>query len=160
MIRISLTAAQRVALQQHRQRQRSSVAERCTYVLLADEGLSAPQIGQRLQRHAHTIRHWLKAYQQTGLAGLADQPPPGRPAQQGPQTLALLEETLAHTPSAVGYAETGWTVSLLRDYFRRQHGYSVSDATVRRMLQAGSWSFKRAKATVAAGPSAAEKKRA
>ena len=72
----------------------------------------------------------------------------------------LLKETLKYPPSHWGYVERGWTVNLLRDYFRRQQGLEVSDSTVRRMLKAGAWSFKRAKATVAsAGPSDAEKKR-
>lgn len=160
MLRISLSEAQRAALRAHHQSQRSSVAERCSYILLADQGLSPPQIGRRLQRHAHTIRHWLKAYQQAGLAGLADRPPPGRPGHQGAQTWTLLQATLKHRPTYFGYVESGWTVNLLRHHFRQAHAHEVSDSTVRRALKAGAWSFKRAKAVVApAGPTPAEKKR-
>lgn len=159
MIRISLSAEQRAALCQCRKANRSPAAERCAYVLLADQGLSPPHIADRLNRHEHTIRHWLKIYQVQGLAGLTGTPPPGRPGHQGAHTLALLKQTLAQAPSHFGYIETDWTVDLLRHYFQHQHHHAVSDSTVRRRLKAGGWSYKRSKQTMPHhAPSPAQKK--
>lgn len=159
MLRISLSDDQRQALHKHRKNDRSQAAERCTYVLLADQGLSIPQIADRLHRHEHTIRYWLKAYQRQELIGLAGTSPPGRPNRQGAHTLRLLEQTLSRAPTDFGYIETGWTVDLLRDYFQRAHHHCVSDTTVRRMLKAGGWRYKRSKKSVPRqAPSPAEKK--
>jgi transposase len=112
------------------------VAERCHYVLLNAQGV--PQIAQRLERNEHTIRKWLKAYRDQGLSGLANAPPPGRPATKAHQLDQHLDCLLAQPPNAYDYIEAGWTVDLLRDYLG-QHHLDVSDATVRRALKAGGW---------------------
>lgn len=159
MIRISLSSEQRHALSRCRKDNRSQAAERCAYVLLADEGLSPPHIGQRLNRHEHTIRHWLKTYQAQGLSGLTGRRSPGRPGTQGAQTAALVEQALSQSPAHFGYIETDWTVDLLRHYFQRHHTHTVSDSTVRRMLKAGGWSYKRSRQTMPRhAPSGAQKK--
>ena len=82
------------------------------------------------------MRTWLKAYRSAGLAGLQNTPQPGRPATKGQPGTEQLEPLFVHSPSHFGYMEDGWTVHLLRDYCA-QHHEAVSDATVRRQLQAG-----------------------
>jgi transposase len=95
-------------------------------------------MARRLDRHEHTIRTWLKAYRSAGLAGLHNTPQPGRPATQGQHVTEQLEQLFVHSPSHCGSMEDGWTVHLLRDSFATHHE-AVSDATVRRQLQAGDW---------------------
>src|SRR5215831_20948519 len=76
MICLVLSPEETAHLEQAR-RTRPQIAERCHYVLLNAEGWSVPQIAQRLDRNAHTIRTWLKAYQTAGLPGLHNTPQPG-----------------------------------------------------------------------------------
>jgi transposase len=157
MICLVLSSEERAQVEQAR-RSRPQIAERCHYVLLNAEGWSVPQIAQRLDRNEHTIRTWLKAYQTAGLPGLHNTPQPGRPATKGQSVTAQLEGLLAQSPSHFGYIEAGWTVDLLRDYLA-QHTGDVSDATVRRQLQAGGWVYKRfAKTVPRNAPTAAKKK--
>jgi transposase len=157
MIRLVLSPEEHALLEQTR-RTRPHLAERCHYVLLNAQGWSVPQIAQRLDRNAHTIRTWLKAYRSAGLTGLHNTPQSGRPATTGQRVAAHLERLLAHRPSQFGYIEEGWTVDLLRDYLA-QHQVPASDATVRRQLQAGDWVYKRfAKTVPRDAPSAAKKK--
>jgi hypothetical protein len=68
--------------------------------------------------------------------GLHNTPPPGHPALQGNDLVEQLEALLSHYPSDYGYLEAGWTVDLVRQHLH-QHDLRVSDATVRRRLQAG-----------------------
>ena len=158
MIRIDLTAEEKSKLETTRRRRRSQVAERCHYVLLNAQGLSVPQIAQRLERNEHTIRKWLKAYDDQGLVGLDNAPPPGRPATKGHKLDQHLDAVLTQTPSAYGYIEAGWTVDLLRDYLLQQD-LSVSDSSVRRALKSGGWVYKRfTKGMPKNAPSADEKK--
>ena len=157
MICRHLLPEEKAHLEQAR-RTRPQIAERCHYVLLNAEGWSVPHIAQRLDRNEHTIRTWLKAYQVSGLPGLQNTPPPGRPATKGQGVTAQLEHLLAHSPSHVGYIEEGWTVALIRDYLA-QHQEAVSDATVRRPLQAGDWVYKRFAKTVPRNTPTAEKKK-
>jgi transposase len=126
--------------------------------LLNAQGWSVPQIARRLDRNAHTIRTWLKAYRTAGVPGLYNTPQSGRPATIGQRVTEQLERLLVHRPSHFGYMEDGWTVDLLRDYLA-QHHEAVSDATVRRQLQAGDWVYKRCAKTVPRNAPTAEKKK-
>jgi transposase len=146
MLCLVLSPEEKAQVEQAR-RTRSQIAERCHYVLLNAEGWSVPQIARRLDRNEHTVRTWLKAYQTAGLLGLHNTPQPGRPATKGQIVTAQLEDLLAQSPSHFGYMEDGWTVDLIRHYLA-QHTGNVSDATVRRQLQAGGWVYKRFANTV------------
>jgi transposase len=157
MIRIVLSAPDQAQLEQTR-RTRPQLAERCHYVLLKAQGWSVPQIARHLDRNAHTIRTWLKAYRSAGLPGLYNTPQPGRPATTGQRISAQMARLLAHGPSHVGYIEDGWTVDLSRDYLA-QHQGAASDATVRRQLQAGEWVYKRFANTVPRNAPNAEQKK-
>ena len=158
MICLVLSPEEKAQVEQAR-RTRPQIAERCHYVLLNAEGWSVPQIAQRLDRNEHTIRTWLKAYQTAGLQGLHNTPQPGRPATKGQSVTAQLESLLAQSPGHFGYIEEGWTVDLIRHYLT-QHTGDVSDATVRRQLQAGGWVYKRfAKTVPLKAPSPEKKKR-
>jgi len=158
MICLVLSPEETAQLEQAR-RTRPKIAERCHDVLLNAEGWSVPHIAQRLDRNEHTIRTWLKAYQTAGLQGLHNTPQPGRPATKGQSVTAHLESLLAQSPSHFGYIEAGWTVDLIRHYLA-QHTGKVSDATVRRQLQAGDWVYKRVAKTVPLhAPSRETKKR-
>ena len=157
MIRLVRSPEAHALLEQTR-RTRPQLAERCHYVLLNAQGWSVPQIAQRLDRNAHTIRTWLKAYRRAGLQGLNNTPQSGRPATLGQRVSAHIEQLLVHSPSHFGYIEDGWTVDLIRDSLA-QHHETVSDATVRRQLQAGDWVYKRFAKTVPHNAPSAEKKK-
>jgi transposase len=158
MICLALSAEEKAQVEQAR-RSRPQIAERCHYILLSAEGWSVPEIARHLDRNEHTIRTWLKAYQASGLPGLQNTPQPGRPATTGQGVTAQLEPLLAPSPRHFGYMEDGWTVDLIRQYLV-QHMGDVSDATVRRHLQAGGWVYKRfAKTMPRNAPSPEKKKR-
>jgi transposase len=157
MIRLVLSPTEYARVEQARRTQ-PLLAERCHYVLLNAQGWSVPQIAQRLDRNEHTMRTWLKAYRAEGLAGLHNTPQPGRPATKGQGVTKQIEQLLVHSPSHFGYIEEGWTVDLIRDYLA-QHQEPVSDATVRRQLQAGNWIYKRFAKTVPRNAPTAEKKK-
>jgi transposase len=157
MICLVLSPEEKAQVEQAR-RTRPQIAERCHSVLLHAEGWSVPQIAQRLDRNEHTMRTWLKAYQTAGLPGLQNTPQPGRPATKGQEVAAPLEHLLAQRPSHFGSIEEGWTVDLIRDYLAQKTG-DVSDATVRRQLQAGGWVYKRFAKTVPLNAPRPEKKK-
>src|SRR5215813_1104227 len=142
MIRIALTPEETSQLAPTRRSRRAQVAERCRYVLLNAQGWSVPQIAQRYERNAHTIRKWLKAYHTQGLAGLDKAPPPGRPTTKGQKLEQQLDTLLTQAPSAYGSIEAGWTVDVLRDDLG-QPDLQVSNTPVRRRLHSGGWVYKR-----------------
>lgn len=65
----------------HRTTKDSAVRSRCEMQLLSNEGRWPPPMGQRVRFSGGTMRPYLERYQVEGLAGLVDQPRPGRPAR-------------------------------------------------------------------------------
>src|SRR5258706_10451116 len=55
------------------------VSERARIVLLSAEGLTGPQIAERVGCTEPTVVKWRRQYAEAGLAGLEDAPPPGGP---------------------------------------------------------------------------------
>lgn len=53
--------------------------DRCRCVLLAIDGLTAPQIAQRVGRSRRFVQRWCYAYRDRGLDGLEPKPRSGRP---------------------------------------------------------------------------------
>src|SRR5713226_9082309 len=77
---------------QRRARDRAAparVAERARIVLLSAEGLTGPQIAERVGCTEPTVIKWRRQYAEGGLAGLEDAPRPG-----GPKTV-LTDDAIA-----------------------------------------------------------------
>jgi len=111
------------------------VAERARIVLLAADGLTGPQIAERVGCTEPTVVKWRRQYAADGLAGLEDAPRPG-----GPRTVLtdeviseILSATVTAPPQALRAAGvTHWSSRRLADWLRRARGVEVShDSTAR-----------------------------
>lgn len=159
MIQITLSTTDREQLEKIHRTVRSRVAERCYYILLNADGNSVPQISKILNRNAHTVRSWLKAYQSLGIDGLYDTPQPGRPASKTNAVEEHLDSLLSQSPDSLGYQESGWNSDLLL-HALKQKGVMVSEKTLRNALKKNGWVYKRFKKTVPnRAPDSAKKKR-
>ena len=68
----------------HRQTDDADVRSRCDMILWSNDGLSPPQIAQRVRFSHDTVVRYIKRYEAEGLAGLeADPLRPGRPLLHG-----------------------------------------------------------------------------
>lgn len=141
MIRVQLNDEKRKELKALRNT-RSSLGERAHYILLSDKGYYVKDIAERLNRHEHTIRTWIKAYIAEGIEGLKSKLPPGRPMVKGLAVAKEIDKLLVKTPREFGYQEEGWTVCILLDYFSKK-GIQVKEDTIRRALKRGGWVYKR-----------------
>jgi len=115
--------------------------------LLSDEGLRVKEISQRLHRHEHTVRTWIKAYIQHGIEGLKSKLPPGPPKIKGTMVENEIASLLIKTPREFGYQEEGWTVCILLDFLSKKNLHMKED-TVRRALKHTGWVYKRFAKTV------------
>lgn len=156
MIKIRLNEEQKEALKTLRNT-RSTLGERAHYILLSDEGCGVKEIAERLNRHEHTVRSWMKAYIANGIEGLNNKQPPGRPKIKGLAAETEIDTLLIQTPREFGYQEEGWTVCILLDYFSKKK-LDVKEDTVRRALKKRGWVYKRfAKRVPKNAPSKEEK---
>jgi len=98
-------------------------------VLLSADGLTGPQIAQRVGCTEPTVIKWRRQYAEDGLAGLDDAPRPG-----GPKSV-LTEDAIAEilsakvTPPPQALANQGvthWSSRRLADWLRRNKQLAVS----------------------------------
>ena len=112
------------------------VAERARIVLLSAEGLTGPQIAERVGCSEPTVVKWRRQYAEAGLAGLEDAPRPG-----GPRTVltdAVISEILSATvtppPEALRAAGvTHWSARRLAEWLGRTRKIEVSHDSISRL---------------------------
>jgi transposase/DNA-binding CsgD family transcriptional regulator len=88
---------------------RAGVAQRARIVLLAARGVSNTEIAERCATTRQTVLTWRSRYGRSGLAGLGDEPRPGRPRRL--QAAQIIAETLKPPPTGLGV--THWSSRLL-----------------------------------------------
>ena len=106
---ITLRREQRLELEKvvRSRRTAQAVALRGRIVLMTAEGMAPGAIGEQLGVSQPTIRKWRARYVEEGLAGLRNEPRPGRPRTLDDQRVAdLLNQALQTRPSK----RTHWSV--------------------------------------------------
>ncbi len=112
------------------------VAERARIVLLSAEGLTGPQIAERVGCSEPTVVKWRRQYAGAGLAGLEDVPRPGGPRRV--LTDAVISEILSATvtppPEALRAAGvTHWSSRRLAEWLGRTRKIEVSHDSISRL---------------------------
>lgn len=157
-INVTLSIEEREALESlRRSRTSGNHAERAHYVLLAEQGISAGQIGKQLTRNPHTIRCWIKRYLSRGIPGLCDIKGTGRPNHLRKGAKKLLPKLLEDSPKNYGYQQAGWQLNLLIEQLSKKLG-NISEKTVVRALHELGWVYKRFSKTLPADAPTKEEK--
>jgi transposase len=104
---------------------------RCQAILMAHRGRRHRHIAEDLGVHVRTLQRWLRAYQQTRLAGLTLRWRPGRkariPAALAPEILGWILQG----PPGCGLDRANWTYAELATQLSRSHGITASASTMR-----------------------------
>jgi transposase len=88
---------------------RAGLAQRARIVLLAADGVSHTEIAELVGVSRPTVTSWRRRYERSGIAGLADEPRPGRPRRI--DHARIIAETLKKPPKKLGV--THWSSRLL-----------------------------------------------
>jgi transposase len=113
-------------------------------VRLSDLGQTIPQIAQALDHHEQTVRTYLKAFLDSGLAALPDRPVPGRPPTVTPADVAALGHLLDEA-AAQGHT---WTTPQLRHWLATERGVHISTGRLGVVLRRERLRWKRTKRSV------------
>lgn len=142
MIFVQLTDDQRKELQQVSRQAVGRVALRAHMVLLSDRSFSVPQIAEIHDCGEDVVRTWLHRYQEEGVAGLEDEPRPGRPPTD-PMARHIVDAQASQSPECSGHVQTCWTVRLLTSFLALRFGLRLSCWTVRHYLHLMGWRWVR-----------------
>jgi transposase len=150
-----LSDSERRRLKQLARRAVGRVSERIRMVLLSSRGYSLAQIATIFECEEVTVRQWLERYQQEGDSGLQDRPRAGRPRKADPVARTLIRHVVEQAPPDLGYGFTCWTVATLAAYLAQRLAVPLSAATVRRVLHALTYRWRRPRHTLPVDPAAA-----
>ena len=135
-------------VQLHRKTEDADVRSRCDMVLWSNEGLSPPQIAQRVRFSHDTVVRYIKRYECEGLTGLFTRSRSGRKRYATSEYEAKLLETVAQAPRSLGLSFSNWTTAKLAKYMAQQAEISISPRQVENYLKANNWRLRRPVRTV------------
>ena len=131
-----ITAAQQTAIET-RLRQRDLAPrqrERLEMVKAAWLGADVAAIAQWSGRTPRTVRRWLAAFRDGGVAALAGAPIPGRPPKADAAFLAALEQAVETPPRALGLPFDVWSSRRLSAYLAETTGVGIAPGWLRVLL--------------------------
>ncbi len=144
-----LTAAEVKELKNlHRQTVNANVRSRCDMILLSNEGLSPPQIAQRVRFSHDTVSRYIARYEAEGISGLLTKPRSGRPRKVTPDYEAALLELVAQVPREAGMRFSNWTTANLATELAKRTGIEISPRQVETYLKRHDWRLRRPVRTV------------
>lgn len=109
---------------------------RYSCVLLSLEGLTVPEITREVHIGTVAARRWIKRFNESGVAGLADGPQLGRPPTFTPDDIRQIVEVARAGPRAYMLPLGRWSLSTLTEYLSREMGIPISRARLHDILRA------------------------
>lgn len=126
--KLELTPLQEKALENgYRNGSSHAFRMRCKAVLLKAQGLSSPQIGERLEMHHVSVNNWVRRFLAEGLKGLETRSGRGRKAIIGTQDEEIIRQAIEKDRSSVLTAKAQWEAAT---------GKTACEETLRRFLSA------------------------
>ena len=112
--------------------------------MLDDPDLPASRAGEKVgYKGAPRGIHWVKRFNEEGLAGLEDKPRPGRPPTHSEEVRSKLLDLVLQKPRTLGYPFELWTLLRLQTGFEEREGIHLSDSTIWEWLRAEGLDWKR-----------------
>jgi transposase len=106
---------------------------------------------------AATVRQWLTRFESEGAAGLRDRPRSGRPRKADAAARTVIRREAERPPAEAGHPIGAWTVPTLRQFLAEHSGVAVSPTTIRRVLVAEGYRWRRPRHRLPRDPDAARK---
>jgi transposase len=115
------------------------LVERARIIVLALEGLTAPQVAARVGVGEATARQWFKRFNAAGLAGLEDAPRSGRPptyvADEQSRVIAKARGLPPKPDGGEVPPTCHWTLDRLQEELNKD-GVPIRRSQIRRLLKA------------------------
>lgn len=145
MLRVhALSEQEHEGLKRGARREVGRVSERMHAVLLSSRGYDVGQIASILEYDEATVRRWLERFEAEGLEGLQDRPRSGRPRSADAAAQDTVRRAMEAGPEASGHpGVTLWTVALLQTHLLVGLGLQMSRSSVRRLVHALGYAWRR-----------------
>jgi transposase len=108
--------------------------ERGRIIWFASQGQRVAEIARRLGIRESTVRLWLKRFNEQGLAGLLDEPRPGRPVTYTPQESSVVIASALTDPKTLDLPFASWTLDRLEAYLNEK-GIAIKRSRIDELLR-------------------------
>jgi transposase len=99
--------------------------------MVDDPKLAASRAGEQVGfKGAPMGIHWVKRFNEEGIAGLKDAERPGRPPTHTQEVRSALLDLALQKPRNMGYPFELWTLERLQKAFKERQGLHLSDSTI------------------------------
>jgi len=129
-------------------RKDAGFARRARGVLMFADGKRYSYICEALGVSKEGLRLWLRSYEANAIAGLLDQPRPGRPRVKSKDIEEAVEEIIHRPPTDFGFDRSTWSLDAMVEYVFKSRGIQVGMQTVRDVLHEMGYRWRRAKHSV------------
>jgi len=145
MVRVrALTEQEHGELKRGARREVGRVSERMHAVLLSARGYDIGQIASILEYDEITVRRWIERFEAEGLEGLQDRPRSGRPRSASAAAQDTVRRAMEAGPEDCGHPGVAlWTVVLLQTHLLVELGLRLSRSSVRRLVHAMGYVWRR-----------------
>ncbi len=92
---------------------------RASVVLESSNGLEVSEIASKLRLNRHTVRLWIKRFNDAEMVGLESKPIPGRPPSITEAQKDSIVRIALTSPRELGMNFTTWSLSSLKSYLER-----------------------------------------
>lgn len=106
-------------------------------------GLSQAEVARRCEVSRTTTMRWFRAFEESGVAGLASKGPRGRPSRLSPADLRKVERILLQGALKNGYRTDLWTLPRVTEVIEKATGEGYHPGHVWRILHRLGWSPQR-----------------
>lgn len=125
-----------VGLQQEIQRsEESRYDHRLQGVLLVAQGMTCPEVGRLLGDAPRTVQYWVRRFEQSGLAGLAEGERTGRPTRLSAAQMAQVSGVLREKPSDVGMQVHLWDGKTLATWIEKRYAVQLGVRQCQRLFR-------------------------
>ena len=138
----------RVLERLHRTTNDADVRSRCDMILWSNEGLSPPEIAERVRFSRQTVVRYIKRYEAEGLDGLFTKPRSGRPRRVTREYETRLLATVKQEPRSLRLPFSNWTTANLASYMAEKTGIVITPRQVENYLKVNDWRLRRPVRTV------------
>ena len=113
-------------------------------LMLDDPALPATQAGLAVGfKSSASGSHWVKRFNERGVAGLEDKPRPGRPMTHTEEVRSQVIDLALQKPGSLAYPFEMWTLTRLQAAYKERYGLHLSTSTIWEWLKAENLHWKR-----------------
>ena len=94
-------------------------------VLLVAQGMNCPEVSSLLGDSARTVEYWVRRFEDSGLAGLAEGERSGRPRRLTDKQLAEINSALRQPPELAGIPMGLWDGKGLSAFIKKRYGIAI-----------------------------------